>query len=189
MIYVSGPVKALLAAKFWIPLSRINYVAFIMHNTIIKIFAYNIEAPIHYTVFTLVSRRSLGSFSYEYKYDYKIHYPDTPAYSYAISLRRHAIQTGEGVENKALGFFNVSSGFGPPSLHSVRQDPFWQELGLAFGFRVLVQERKYLIELHIRRTFNIFSDCLQYQRLPNQLSMHMHRGGHIDFDWEGVITK
>jgi hypothetical protein len=175
MIYVSGPVKALLAAKFWIPLSRINYVAFIMHYTIIKIFVYNIEAPIHYTVFTLVSRRSLGSFSYEYKYDYTI---------FVIRIRLHiltrspyaanAIQMGEGVENKALGFFNVSSGFGPPSLHSVRQDPFWQELDLAFGFRVLVQERKYLIELHIRRTFNIFSDCLQYQRFPNQLSMHMH---------------
>lgn len=96
MIYVSGPVKALLAAKFWIPLSRINYVAFIMHNTIIKIFAYNIEAPIHYTVFTLVSRRSLGSFSYEYKYDYKIRYPDTPEYSYAISLRRQRHSNGGG---------------------------------------------------------------------------------------------
>ncbi|CAB4030993.1 Hypothetical predicted protein [Paramuricea clavata] len=56
----AGPVKMLLAAKFWIPLSRINYVAFIMHYTIIKIFSYNIEAPIHYTGFTLVSRRSLG---------------------------------------------------------------------------------------------------------------------------------
>lgn len=83
----------------------------------------------------------------------------------------------------------MSSGFGPPSLHSVRQDPFWQELGLAFGFRVLVQERKYLIELHIRRTFNIFSDCLQYQRLPNQLSMHMHVTRNMTcMPWE-VVTK
>jgi hypothetical protein len=53
----------------------------------------------------------------------------------------------------------------------------------------LVQERKYLIELHIRRTFNIFSDCLQYQRLPNQLSMHMHVTRNMTcMPWE-VVTK
>ncbi|XP_028401905.1 nose resistant to fluoxetine protein 6-like [Dendronephthya gigantea] len=51
----AGPVKILLAAKFWIPLSRINYAAFIIHFTVLNVFTYNIEVPIHYTIFTLVS--------------------------------------------------------------------------------------------------------------------------------------
>ncbi|XP_028401903.1 O-acyltransferase like protein-like [Dendronephthya gigantea] len=51
----AGPVKILLAAKFWIPLSRINYAAFIVHFTVLKVFSHNIEVPIHYTVFSLVS--------------------------------------------------------------------------------------------------------------------------------------
>ncbi len=55
MIYPLGPVKTLLAAKFWIPLSRINYAAFIIHYAVINIFEYNMEVPVHFTTFTLVS--------------------------------------------------------------------------------------------------------------------------------------
>ncbi|XP_028406328.1 nose resistant to fluoxetine protein 6-like [Dendronephthya gigantea] len=51
----AGLVKNILAAKFWIPLSHINYAAYIVHFDIISTLAFNIETPIHYTSFTLVT--------------------------------------------------------------------------------------------------------------------------------------
>ena len=49
-----GFVKNILEAKFWIPLSRINYAAYLVHYDVITVLIYNIETPIHYTSFTTV---------------------------------------------------------------------------------------------------------------------------------------
>ena len=49
-----GLIKKILAATFWIPLSHINYAAYIVHYDVVKGLMYNIETPIHYTTFTLV---------------------------------------------------------------------------------------------------------------------------------------
>lgn len=54
MSYFTGLVKNILEAKFWIPLSRINYAAFIIHKDVISVFVYNIESPVHFTALTLV---------------------------------------------------------------------------------------------------------------------------------------
>ena len=54
MFYFTGLVKNILEAKFWIPLSRINYAAFIIHKDVISVFVYNIESPVHFTTLTLV---------------------------------------------------------------------------------------------------------------------------------------
>ena len=54
MIFFVGLVKDILAAKFWIPLSHINYAAYIIHYDVILVLIYNIETPIHYTNFTTV---------------------------------------------------------------------------------------------------------------------------------------
>jgi hypothetical protein len=56
-------IKNILAAKFWIPLSRINYVAFLIHVDVLLILYYNIEAPIHYTSFTTVRGFTLMFFA------------------------------------------------------------------------------------------------------------------------------
>ena len=52
-------IKSILAAKFWIPLSRINYVAFLIHVDVLLILYHNIESPIHYTSFTTVRSSTL----------------------------------------------------------------------------------------------------------------------------------
>jgi hypothetical protein len=54
-IVLSGLVKDILAAKFWIPLSRINYAAFLIHIDVLNVLFQNVETPVHYTSFTLVS--------------------------------------------------------------------------------------------------------------------------------------
>ena len=54
-IVLSGLVKDILAAKFWIPLSRINYAAFLIHMDVLTVLFQNVETPVHYTAFTLVS--------------------------------------------------------------------------------------------------------------------------------------
>ena len=51
----AGLVKNILAAKFWIPLSRINYAAYLIHRDVMMILIYNIETPIHHTSFTTVT--------------------------------------------------------------------------------------------------------------------------------------
>ncbi|CAB3977094.1 nose resistant to fluoxetine 6-like [Paramuricea clavata] len=51
----AGLVKNILVAKFWIPLSHINYAAFIIHFDVIQVLVYNIESPIHFTSFTMVT--------------------------------------------------------------------------------------------------------------------------------------
>ena len=54
-IFFKGLVKNIVSAKFWIPLSRINYAAFILHFSVIKTIVYNIESPLHFDNFTYVS--------------------------------------------------------------------------------------------------------------------------------------
>ena len=62
VFFFSGLVKNILSAKFWIPLSRINYAAYILHFAVTKAIIYNIETPIHFDTFTYVSNRNILKF-------------------------------------------------------------------------------------------------------------------------------
>ena len=49
-----GLINNILSARFWIPLSRINYSTCIVHIDVINVIVLNIEASMQYTTFTLV---------------------------------------------------------------------------------------------------------------------------------------
>ncbi|XP_046853576.1 nose resistant to fluoxetine protein 6-like isoform X2 [Xenia sp. Carnegie-2017] len=51
----AGWVKNILAAKFWIPLSRINYAAFLVHFDVMNVLAFSIQTPIHFSWFVFVT--------------------------------------------------------------------------------------------------------------------------------------
>ena len=60
--FFSGLVKNILSANFWIPLSRINYAAYILHFAVTKAIIYNIETPIHFDTFAYVSNINIPKF-------------------------------------------------------------------------------------------------------------------------------
>ncbi|XP_046851781.1 nose resistant to fluoxetine protein 6-like [Xenia sp. Carnegie-2017] len=51
----AGWIQNILGAKFWIPLSRINYAAYLVHFEVILVLKYNVQTPIHFTWFTFVT--------------------------------------------------------------------------------------------------------------------------------------
>lgn len=64
LLFIEGLINDLLGAKVWLPLSRINYMAYLIHNNVVYVLSANMEAPVHFTGFTFVCiliRYTLGA--------------------------------------------------------------------------------------------------------------------------------
>lgn len=51
----AGPAGYVLSARFWLPLSRLTYTAYLMHPMVLSAFFAAFQAPLHFTVATGVA--------------------------------------------------------------------------------------------------------------------------------------